>query len=56
MTGLDLRIARVRARLRAVEIAARMGVSKQRVSNIEALDVVPDQLAARYLAALEGAK
>lgn len=43
---------RVRRSLRAADVAARMGVSRQRVSNIEQLHRVTPALARRYMDAL----
>lgn len=47
-TGLDLKVERVRARVTAKALADTLGVTRQRVSAIEALGVVHDDLAARY--------
>jgi transcriptional regulator with XRE-family HTH domain len=54
-TGRDLAAERVRRNLRAADVAARMGVSRQRITNIEQLHRVRPQLAERYLKALESA-
>lgn len=51
-TGIDLKVERVRARVSAVRLASEMGVVRQRVSQIEALAVVNDDLAQRYREAL----
>lgn len=51
-TGLDLKVERIRARVTASKIAREMGVTRQRVSAIEALAVVPDEAAKRYAEAL----
>jgi transcriptional regulator with XRE-family HTH domain len=52
-TGLDLKVERVRSRVTAVRLAAAMGVSRQRVSQVESLDraVSPD-MQVRYREAL----
>ena len=52
VTGLDLKVERVRARVKAVDLARSMGVTRQRVSAIEATAVVPADSAARYRKAL----
>lgn len=52
ITGIDLKVERVRARVSAVRLASEMGVVRQRISQIEALAVVNDDLAARYRDAL----
>lgn len=51
-TGLDLKVERVRDRVKQREIALSMGVSVSRVSKIEALGHVHPDLAARYRVAL----
>ncbi len=51
-TGLDLKVERIRARVSAVRLAAAMSVARQRVSQVEALAVVNDDLVARYREAL----
>lgn len=51
-TGMDLKVERVRARVSATRIAERMGVVRQRISQIEALAAVPDDTAERYRMAL----
>lgn len=48
ITGLDLKVERVRARVTGVGLARAMGVSRQRVSIIEASAVVTPDAAARY--------
>lgn len=53
LSGRDLAVERVRRSLRALDVAERMGVSRQRVTNIEQLHRVPEGLAARYLGALK---
>lgn len=51
-SGLDLKVERVRSRIKAVDLAREMGVSRQRVSAIEALAEVPGDAADRYRTAL----
>lgn len=51
-TGLDLKLERVAARAKAIDLAEAMGVSRQRVSAIESLAVVPEDAATRYRTAL----
>lgn len=51
-SGLDLKVERIRARVTAVRLAEEMGVTRQRVSAIEALAVVPTDTADRYVGAL----
>ena len=51
-SGFDLKAERVRHGLRAFDVAVRLGVSRVRVTNIEALHRVRPGLADRYLAAL----
>jgi DNA-binding transcriptional regulator YiaG len=53
VSGLDLRVERVKRELRGVDVAARMGVSHQRVYQLEQMRRVPPELAERYLKALE---
>lgn len=53
VTGLDLKLRRTAARLDAQDVAAKMGVTPARVSQIEALAIVTDRTAARYIAALD---
>lgn len=52
LTGMDLKVERVKARVTAQRLAAALDVSRQRVSAIEALAVVNADLSDRYLAAL----
>lgn len=51
-SGIDLKIERVRTRATAKALADQLGVTRQRVSAIEALGVVNDDLVARYRDAL----
>jgi transcriptional regulator with XRE-family HTH domain len=53
MTGLDLRIARLRAGISQKELARRLGVYPQRVSEAEQRLRVAPKFVDRYLAALE---
>lgn len=53
MTGMDLKLRRTRKRVTTIALAERAGwKSRQRVSQIEALAVVPIESADRYLQAL----
>lgn len=52
-TGLDLKVARTRDRVKAKAIAEAMGVSASRVAKVEREAVVSPEIAQRYLAALE---
>jgi transcriptional regulator with XRE-family HTH domain len=52
ITGMDLKVERVRARVTAQRLAEALDVSRQRISSIEALAVVHADLAARYRGAL----
>lgn len=52
MSGLDLKLKRTAQRVRVSDLARVMGVTHSRVSQIEALSVVTQRTAARYLAAL----
>lgn len=51
-TGMDLKVERVKTRVTAQRLALTLEVSRQRISAIEALAVVNDDLADRYRAAL----
>lgn len=52
-TGMDLKVRRTRKRVTTIALAERAGwKSRQRISQIEALAVVPVDSADRYLAAL----
>jgi DNA-binding XRE family transcriptional regulator len=51
-TGMDLRLERVRSRIKANRLAATIGVSRQRIWQIEELPSVTDRWRDRYLAAL----
>jgi transcriptional regulator with XRE-family HTH domain len=53
LTGLDLKIERVRAGVQVKEVAEAMGISSSRVSRIESPDhKVTPRMLARYRAAL----
>lgn len=51
-TGLDLKIERVRSRLTVRRLARAMGVSGQRISQIEGLAVVTAEAESRYREAI----
>ena len=52
-TGMDLKLRRTRLRVTTIALADRAGwKSRQRISQIEALAVVPQDTAEKYLAAL----
>lgn len=51
-SGMDLKLARVAARVRQYQIAAGMGVSVSRVAKIEREQWVSGMIAERYRAAL----
>lgn len=53
MSGIDLRVERVRLRLRQEDVALAAGVSRQRIAHLESLDRVPPAQVRRYLSALE---
>lgn len=52
ITGHSLKVTRVTQRVKAVQIATAMGVSKSRVSMIEREQFPSDDMISRYLAAL----
>ena len=52
-SGRDLAAERVRRSVRAIRLAERMGVSRQRVTAIEQLHRVRPELVARYFEALD---
>jgi transcriptional regulator with XRE-family HTH domain len=52
MTGMDLRLLRVSKRIKAQDVAAAMGVTHGRVSQIEAQVRVNERTTLRYLTAL----
>lgn len=51
-TGLALKLERTAKRVKATELAQKMGVKRQRISTIESLAVVSDDAASRYRDAL----
>lgn len=51
-TGLDLKVERIRARITATLLAQEMGVTRQRISAIEASAVVTPDTVERYRASL----
>lgn len=51
-TGTDLRTERARARLSVIDVARAAGVTRQTAWRWELLDVVPEDIAARYRDAL----
>ena len=53
LSGIDLKTARLRRGVRAMDVASRMGVSKQRVSQMEGAAFPTYAAIRRYLAALE---
>ncbi len=53
MTGIELKVKRVAADIRLMDLAAAMGVSDSRVSRIEASRTVTAEAEARYLVALD---
>lgn len=52
-TGLDLKVARTRARVKAKRVALAMGVSPSRVASLEREAVVTADAAERYLRAVD---
>ncbi len=55
MTGPQLREARRAGSVRAIDVARRMGVSRQRITNLERQPEPEPATISRYLAALSGA-
>src|SRR5206468_1909972 len=53
VSGLDLRVERVKRELRGIDVALRMGLSSQRVYQIEQMRRVPPELVTRYMDALD---
>lgn len=53
LSGLDLKVARTRARVKARAVADAMGVSPSRVAAVEREAVVTPEMARRYLEAIE---
>lgn len=57
MTGLDIKIARLKAGLKGYELARQVGISPDKMSQIEVGRAVPsDELAKRIMAAIAAAK
>lgn len=52
MTGMDLKVQRIRKRVKTIDLARAMGKNHSRISQIESLAVVTQRTAALYLAAL----
>lgn len=52
VTGMDLKVARIRQSVKATELAARMGVSRATVTNIEQRFAVKPEQARQYREAL----
>lgn len=52
-SGLDLKLARVAARVKQRALGAAMGVTESRISSIEREAIVTPKLAERYLRALD---
>lgn len=52
MTGLDLKLRRVAADVKARDLASALGVSDSRISRIENSRIVTEEAAGRYLRAL----
>lgn len=52
-SGLDLKVARTRERVKAKAIAEAMGVSQSRVAKIEREAVISAEIVKRYLEAVE---
>jgi DNA-binding transcriptional regulator YiaG len=53
MKGIDLKLQRIGARIKASELARAMNVTTSRISHIESRDEATDESARKYLAALE---
>lgn len=51
-SGMDLKVERIRAKVTATDLASEMGVSRQRVSQLESATDVSEAMADRYRAAL----
>jgi transcriptional regulator with XRE-family HTH domain len=52
MSGLDLKLKRIAAGVKALDVAAQMGITGGRLSRIESQPVLTANLEARYLTAL----
>jgi len=55
-TGLELKLRRVAAGVKAKAVAGQMGISSSRLSRIEVPEPVTDRMAARYLTALDACR
>lgn len=53
LTGIDLKVERVRADVPLKDVARQMGVSSSRLSRIEDQERLTDSMRERYLSALE---
>lgn len=53
MTGLDLKLKRITAGVKAQDVAAAMGISSGRISRIESQSAVTLALGQRYLDGLD---
>lgn len=53
MKGIDLKLLRIAARIKASDLARALGVTTSRVSHIESRDEATEEAARKYLAALE---
>ena len=53
VTGLELKLRRVGARVKAKDLAAAMGVTTSRISAIEREAIPTDETRRRYVAALQ---
>lgn len=51
-SGIELRVERTRARARQIDVAKAAGLSRQRISQLESLEKVPQRQVERYLAAV----
>lgn len=52
MTGMELKLRRVAARVKGTELARAMGITSSRISAVEREAVVTPEMARRYLDAL----
>ena len=52
MSGPQLKTQRLLAGIKTGELAARMGIGRTRIPQIEALAIVSEEMTSRYLAAL----
>lgn len=56
LTGLDLKLARTARRLRIIQVAAALGVPRQRITELEARERVHSAVVERYFDALARAE